>query len=201
MVDAARINKSETGGNMDSTSNMTVVDVMEISTPWDQASVPANGDETLSSRALSTTDQEIKDLETRAKFYQEKLLNEGFRAAAPVWDEKTQTWDVHVKYDGLTVLVMVELKDPEFVRVMLPAFFEVEQDDLGPTLIALDLVNKHTKGAKVFLTPQRNGVYASCDFLDEGTIAPHLLVRHIAMVVHAAHRFVKAYEEQAAGVR
>lgn len=184
---------------MESTSNMAVVHMEEIETPWDEAPQAASGDEAVSSGA--ETEQAIQELESRAKVLHQKLVDEGFRAAAPVWDENTQTWDVHVKYEGVSVLVMVEQNDPEFVRVLLPHFMEIEPEDVGPSLIALDLVNKYKKCAKVFLTPKRDGVYASSDFLDDGTIASHLLMRHIAMVVHSAHHFAKAVEEQRAGVR
>ena len=56
---------------------------------------------------------EIKvELENRAKIVQQMLQDEGYGAKPPEWDEQVRTWDVRVKFEGMTMLVMFDLDDP-----------------------------------------------------------------------------------------
>ena len=141
---------------------------------------------------------EIKvELENRAKIVQQMLQDEGYGAKPPEWDEQVRTWDVRVKFEGMTMLVMFDLDDPLFVRVLLPNFWDVDPDQLGSALAALDLANKKTKGAKVYLNLARSDSVAVMDFLYDGTgLEGRMLVRSLQMVANAAKVYVEAFKKQ-----
>ena len=67
------------------------------------------------------------------------------------------------------MLVIFDLDDPLFVRVLLPNFWDVDPDQLGSALAALDLANKKAKGAKVYLNLARSDSSAVMEFLYHGT--------------------------------
>lgn len=137
-------------------------------------------------------------LETRAQQYQKWMSEEGYRAQDPVWDATTSTWDVHVKYEGVTMIVVFDVDDADFVRILMPNFWAIEQSALGPALVALDLANKKCKCAKVHINARRDNTIASVEFLDQGDqMRPATLLRYMAMVVNAARFFARAMQEQA----
>ena len=142
-------------------------------------------------------EQTTTELEDRARKYQTLLCGEGFAAKAPEWDDRVNTWDISVKFEGIRLLVMLDADDPTLVRVMLPGFWEIEPAHLGPALVALDVANKRSKLAKVFLNPDRTDATASADFLDDGTgVGVDLLVRYLSMVTHVAKTFVSVLKEE-----
>lgn len=137
-------------------------------------------------------------LEARAQQYQEWMCEEGYRAQDPVWDAATATWDVHVKYEGVTLIVVFDVDDTGFLRILMPNFWAIEPSELGPALVALDLANKKCKCAKVHLNSRRDDTIASVEFLDAGDqMRAALLLRYLAMVVNAARFFASAMQEQA----
>lgn len=142
--------------------------------------------------------EEIKAvLETRAKSYQQMLFDEGYAAKTPVWDENSRTWDMIVKFEGITVLVMLDVDDAEFVRVVVPNFWDVEPQHLGSALLAADMTNKQCKGAKVALNQARSDSVALTEFLDVGEqVTGKLLVRYLSMCVSAARFYVAQTKEQ-----
>jgi len=136
-------------------------------------------------------------LETRAQQYQEWMCEEGYRAQDPVWDDGADTWDVQVKYEGVTLLLVFDVDDAGFVRILMPNFWTIEPAALGPALVALDLANKKCKCAKVHLNSRRDDTIASVEFLDQGDqMLPATLLRYLAMVVNAAKFFAGAMQEQ-----
>jgi len=136
-------------------------------------------------------------LETRAQQYQEWMCEEGYRAQDPVWDDGADTWDVQVKYEGVTLLLVFDVDDAGFVRILMPNFWTIEPAALGPALVALDLANKKCKCAKVHLNSRRDDTIASVEFLDQGDqMLPAKLLRYLAMVVNAAKFFAGAMQEQ-----
>lgn len=136
-------------------------------------------------------------LETRAQRYQQWVCEEGYRAQDPVWDDAADTWDVHVKYEGVTLIIVFDVDDAGFVRILMPNFWAVEPGALGPALLALDLANKKCKCAKVNLNARRDDTTASVEFLDHGDeMRAATLLRYLAMVVNAARFFASAMQEQ-----
>lgn len=137
-------------------------------------------------------------LEARAQQYQEWMCEEGYRARDPVWDDDVATWDVHVKYEGVTLIVVFDVDDASFVRILMPNFWAIEPSALGPALVALDLANKKCKCAKVHMNSRRDDTIASVEFLDAGEqMGAAILLRYLAMVVNAARFFSSAMQEQA----
>jgi hypothetical protein len=144
-------------------------------------------------------DNAIAELESRAKAYQGVLCEEGFAAKLPKWDADVNTWDVSVKYEGIRVLIMFDLDDPKFIRVVLPNFWHVAPVQLGAALVALDIANKRSKFAKVFLNPGRTDTTASVDFLDDGKeVESALLVRYLSTVTNVTKVYLKALKEETA---
>lgn len=144
-------------------------------------------------------DDMIAALEKRAKDYQELLKEEGYGAKDPEWDDRTNTFSVSVKYEGIPLLLMLDLDDPNFVRIMLSNFWEIEPEQLGAALIAADVANKTVKGAKIFLSKERDETFAFVEFLDSGDgIRAELLVRYLGMVTRVAKAYVSAFWEEAA---
>lgn len=137
------------------------------------------------------------ELENRATNLQQMLQEEGYGAKAPEWDERAKTWDVRVKFEGMTMLVMLDLDDPLFVRVVLPNFWDIEPEQLGSALVALDLANKKAKGAKVYLNLARNDCIATLEFLYNGSgLEGQMLTRYLNMVANVAKTYVQSFKEQ-----
>jgi hypothetical protein len=133
------------------------------------------------------------ELENRAKILQNMLQCEGYGAKAPEWDEQDSTWDVRVHFEGMAILVIFDLDDPLFVRVVLPNFWHVEPYHLSSALAALDMANKKAKGAKVYLNLECSGSIASMEFLYNGSGQDGpMLVRTMRMVTNVAKIYVDA---------
>lgn len=136
-------------------------------------------------------------LEQRAKSYQQILQDEGYGAKNPEWDPQTQTWDIRVKYEGMFMLIMLDLDDPDFVRIILPNFFEISPEQLQPAMIALDLANKKCKGAKLYLSRAQNETMAAVEILEDGTgMQAKILTRYLDMLIGAAKFFVENLKRQ-----
>jgi hypothetical protein len=137
-------------------------------------------------------------VENRAQSYQTMLQDEGYGAKNPVWDESVNTWDITAKYDGVQVLIVLDADDPDFVRIMLPNFFDIQPEQLGTALLAMDQANRMCKGAKVYLNSKRDDSMVSVEFLDKGaTMDGTTLTRYVRMAVKAAKFYVDFFREQA----
>lgn len=140
--------------------------------------------------------QELKStLGARVQAYHRILQNEGYRAREPQWDSDTRTWDIYFKCEGANLLIVLDLDDADFVRILLPNFCRIAPGNLDDALAALDLVNKRCKCAKVYLNAARDNAVAAMEFLDpdEGC-ASAVLPRYLAMLVHAAKLFAHRVE-------
>lgn len=136
-------------------------------------------------------------LEARAQRYREWMCEEGYRARDPVWDDQADTWDVHVKYEGATLLLVFDVDDAGFVRILMPNFWTVEPEALQAALAALELANKKCKCAKVHLNARGDDTIATVEFLDQGDqMRPATLLRYLAMVVNAAKFFASTMQER-----
>ena len=134
-------------------------------------------------------------LENRAKILQEMLQREGYGAKAPEWDEQDSTWNIRVHFEGMTILFILDLDDPLFVRVVLPNFWDVEPDQLSSALAALDMANKKAKGAKAYLNQNGSDSIASMEFLYNGSGQEGpMLVRTMRMVTNVAKLYVDAFK-------
>ena len=139
--------------------------------------------------------QELKStLGARAVAYQRILQDEGYRASEPQWDGDTSTWDIYLKYEGATLLIVLDLDDADFVRILLPNFHSIAPGQLNNALAALDLVNKKCKCAKVYLNSARDNAVAAVEFLDADGSGGAVLLRYLAMVVNAAKLYAHRVE-------
>lgn len=140
--------------------------------------------------------QELKStLEARAVAYQRILQEEGYRVRDPQWDGDTNTWDLYLKYEGASLLLVLDVDDADFVRILLPNFCRIAPDRLDEALAALDLVNKKCKCAKVYLNAARDKAVAAVEFLDMGGSGGAALLRYLAMIVNAAKLFAHRVEQ------
>ncbi|MGJ7917758.1 hypothetical protein ACI48D_20050 [Massilia sp. LXY-6] len=142
--------------------------------------------------------QELKSaLEARARSYQHILQEEGYRARDPEWDAESSTWDVYVKFEGASLLIVLDLDDAHFVRILLPNFYKVEPSRLDDAMLAIDLANKKCKCAKVYLNAARDNTVAAVEFLDPGEGGDRAtLLRYLAMAVNAAKFYAHHAEPQ-----
>jgi hypothetical protein len=140
----------------------------------------------------------VTEMQARAGAYQALLREEGYAAKEPEWDADARTWDIAVKYEGAMLLVILDVDDPDFVRLMLPNFWGVEPAHLGAALIAADMANKKCKAAKVFLNSAQSDTTASAEFLEDRSGRPDgaMLVRYVRMVVNAAKVYANHLREQ-----
>jgi len=142
-------------------------------------------------------DNRKAELEQRAKAYQQILQEEGYGARDPEWDPQMQTWDLRVKYEGMFMLIMFDLDDPDFVRLVLPNFFDISPEQLQPAMVALEMTNKKCKGAKLYLNRAQNDTIASVEVLDGGAgMRAAFLTRYLDMLVGAAKFFVENLKKQ-----
>jgi len=140
-------------------------------------------------QALKTT------LGARATSYQHLLQEAGYRAQDPQWDADTNTWDILVKFEGASLLIVLDLDDADFVRVLLPNFYRITPGGLDDAMVALDLANKKCKCAKVYLNAACDNAVAAVEFLDRGDgCSGATLLRYLAMVVNAAKFFAHRAE-------
>ena len=77
-------------------------------------------------------------LAQRANQYQRALQSEGFPAKEPVWDAGTNTWDVWVKFEGVNIVLVLDVDDADFVRFIAPNFWELTPEECGEALLAAD---------------------------------------------------------------
>ena len=90
------------------------------------------------------------------KMYLDHLKEEGFKA------EVDEDGDVRFKREGKTYFISIDEKDPLFFRVVLPNFWEIENDDERiKVLRSADWANGRTKSCKIFSV--RNNLWASVD--------------------------------------
>jgi hypothetical protein len=152
--------------------------------------MPAGPDHTepQSTTAKEKRMQSLKStLEARATSYQLLLKEEGYRVQAPQWDADTRTWDIYLKFEGASLLIVLDADDADFVRILLPNFFRIEPSGLDKAMLALDLTNKKCKCAKVYLNSARDNTVAAVEFLDPGDgCSGATLLRYLAMAVNAA---------------
>ena len=135
------------------------------------------------------------ELENRAKILQEMLQHEGYGAKTPEWDEHSSTWNIRVHFEGLTIVFILDLDDPLFVRVVLPNFYDVEPDQRSFALAALDMANRKAKGAKAYLNLNGNDSFATMEFLYNGSGQDGpMLVRIMTMVTNVAKLFIDAFK-------
>jgi hypothetical protein len=159
----------------------------------------AHGEQVEAEKTGVIMDNAKAELENRAKNLQQVLQEEGYGAKPPVWDEKARTWDIYVKYESLSMLLMLDLDDPLFVRVLLPNFWKVEPEQLESGLLALDVASKTAKGAKVYFNRERNQNSAAMEFLYNGTgLENGMLIRYLVMVANVAKVYVEAFKEHQA---
>lgn len=136
------------------------------------------------------------ELENRANGMQQLLQDEGYGAKTPVWDDEYKTWDIRVNFEGMTMLIMLDLEDPLFVSIVMPNFWRVETERLGAIMTALDHANKQAKGAKVYLSEGLDNSIAGMGFQYNGSgLDGRMLVRNLRMIANVAKLYVDAIND------
>lgn len=94
--------------------------------------------------------------ENKAGMYMEFLSEEGYRPT------KDKDGDVTFKHEGLTYVIIVDDKDDEFFRVILPNIWPIkEQNERAKIEAAALYATAKTKVAKVF--PVRDNVWVTVE--------------------------------------
>lgn len=135
------------------------------------------------------TDVNIDEL---AKKYQKFFQDQGYGCKDPTKDENANTLDLIVTYEQLTYLIILDYDDTQFVRILLPNFYDIKPAQLQQALIAINIVAKQCKGAKVNLTSSGDDMVAACEYLETGnSVDGKTLLRYMSMVANAAKTFAK----------
>lgn len=96
------------------------------------------------------------------------------------------------KFEGLTFICYLDSADTEFVRILLPNFYSLDdKKERQLALLAITTVAKKCKGAKVFFSGKENDdVVAAMEYLDKGdSVDSKLFLRYVSMVSNAAREF------------
>ena len=130
-----------------------------------------------------------EDLFKSAENFRAALKAEGYAVPPATFDPAARTWDLLVTYEQTTLLVMFDLDDPDYVRVVLPFFCELSPDQIDDALKAANEANNWCKGAKVAVMPEHLDMKASIEFLHIGSYEPAQLLRYFSMLRFAAVKF------------
>jgi hypothetical protein len=136
------------------------------------------------------------DVDELGKKYQTLLQDEGYGCKAPTKDEQANTLDLIVKYEQMTFMIILDYDDPEFVRILLPNFFDIDKGQIEAALTAIQTVAQKCKGAKVYLTRDMDDTVAAGEFLENGnSVDAKQLVRYLSMVMNAAKTFAQVMQK------
>lgn len=138
-------------------------------------------------------------LEVRAHQYQAMLQEAGYAVRNPEWEQETRCWDMRIRFEGASCVLLLDADDPRYVRIVLPNFLDLASEQIGAGLIAADLANKTCKGAKVYLNRARNDVIAAVEMLEPAAgIDCELLMRNLQMLLNAAKVYAAGFRQQLA---
>ena len=118
------------------------------------------------------------------------LQEEGFRPSVDPNDG-----EITFKCEGLTYSYLPDDNDEQFFRLMLPAIYDVNEDNKFAVLEAIDKTNFEIKVVKLYTVHDRS-VWVSLEILLDST--PELkdiVPRAISMLRHGRQVFYKYLEE------
>ena len=123
--------------------------------------------------------------------FTELLSLSGFRPT------RTDDDDIKFRVEGMQHVLDFYDKDPAYVRVLVPGFFDIESaDELQRAYIAASDTCKTVKGAKVFVYDEHlvsltvEYLVTSLEMVDDGLIS-----RHLSMTSSGMQHFRKKMEE------
>lgn len=85
------------------------------------------------------------DKEALQRLYSEFLSDEGYRP------DIDNDGDIRFKKEGRTYYIIVDNKDLQFFRIVLPSYWKIESDEeRARVLVAIDVANSSSKVAKTY---------------------------------------------------
>lgn len=120
----------------------------------------------------------------------EFLQNEGFRPKVDPDDG-----EITFKCEGLTYSYFPDDNDQQYFRLMLPAIYDVNEDNKYEVLEAINKVNYDIKVIKLYVVHERS-VWAALEILMDTTPEMEDIVpRAISLLRHARRVFYEALED------
>ena len=133
----------------------------------------------------------------RARQYENVVARHGVLIAPVSWDGEARTWDLHLRYGGAQLLLVIDADDPEFVRLLMPNFWAFTSEKSPAVLRGIERVNRSCKCGKVHMNAKGDDVTASVEFLDtREDVDAHALLRYLDMTIATARAFVECVEPQ-----
>lgn len=122
------------------------------------------------------------------------LRNDGYPVLHDAWDDQSDTWDVHFKQEGRTLLAIFDGDDAEFIRIIFPNFYSLDNpEEQAKAYMCTQEANRICKGAKIFTNSDHNNVIATCEFL--ATEGRKDYGRYLDMIGNIAQTFAKKMGE------
>ena len=116
------------------------------------------------------------------------LSSEGYKC------EIDEDGDLKFKYQGATLWVMADAKDPLFLRVSMPYIYEVD-GDREKVVNALNVVNADMKVAKGFVL-DNGAVWVAVEmYIDASPELEDFFERCLNILIAAREKFYNAYKE------
>jgi hypothetical protein len=119
-----------------------------------------------------------------AEFYEDFLREEGF---LPRTDEDG---DVVFKFEGRTLFISVQDSDPQYLRLVLPNFWEIDDEtELIQALRAANEINRKIKVATVVIQSEKH-VSANAEmFIEREPDLEQFFLRTVKVLVQSASDF------------
>ena len=118
------------------------------------------------------------------------LQEEGYRPQVDPEDG-----EITFKCEGLTYSYFPDENDDQYFRLMLPAIYDVTEDNRYEVLDAIDKTNFNIKVIKLYIVHDRS-VWAALEILMDTTpVMADIVPRAIALLRHARSDFYKNLEE------
>lgn len=120
-----------------------------------------------------------------------QLLN--LEGCAPRLDDDG---DIRFDHDGIHYLLLFSEADPEYMRLVLPSFFAIDNEsERAIALSAANATNSSCKAAKVFIDQKQTHAVIECFLSSQAQLVP-VLMRCLSALEHAARSFAMAYALQ-----
>ncbi len=121
-----------------------------------------------------------------AEFYENFLREEGF---LPRTDEDG---DVIFKFEGRTLFISVQESDPQYLRVVLPNFWEIDdEDELIQALKAGNEINRKIKVATIVIQSEKHVSTNAEMFIEREPDLEQYFLRTVKVLVQAANDFAE----------
>ena len=102
--------------------------------------------------------------------------------------------DVQFKYQGWTMWATTDEKDQQFLRIIMPGIYNVDDADRVKVLEIINAVNRDLKAVKGFLVENR--VWLSIEqFVDTSPEIEDFIERCLDILVAAVNKFLEALKD------